>query len=139
MIPDIYLSGIGSSPDAFQLFYDGVWEVSDPKSLILSLLFSYGVCGILFFVVMIFFFVQYCFSHGRSCSDKRSPSRLYTYAGLCAVIAVLLIGVTENVFFNYRVAAMFWIVMGFTVSVQRYSARESSHDYLDDPNIVPEI
>lgn len=139
LIPDIFTSGIGASPEAFQMFYDGVWNVSDPKCLALSLIVSYGICGILFFSAVLFFFIQYCFTHGRSCSDKKVPSRLYTYAGMCAVLLVVLIGITENVFFNYRVAAMFWIVMGFTVSVQRYSARESSHDYLDDPNIVPEI
>ncbi|MBQ9116231.1 MAG: hypothetical protein IJY04_04360 [Clostridia bacterium] len=139
IVRDNLISGIGSRPDAFVSVYDGVYEVTDPGSLSVWMVLSVGIIGTLFFAACIVMFLQYCFSYGRRCSDKLSPARLQTYAGMCAIIFMLAVGCVEHVWHSYRAMAFFWVIMGTVSVVQRVYARETARDFLDDPVIIPEI
>ena len=53
----------------------------------------------------------------RGRSDK--ASRAIVASGICAIVALLLMGVTDHIWYNYRIFYLFWIVMGLTVAQMR--------------------
>ena len=48
--------------------------------------------------------------------------KLLSLAGFSGLMGVLLQGMTDYIWYNYRVFLMFWVVMGLTAAVQRISA-----------------
>lgn len=45
--------------------------------------------------------------------------KLFSAAGFCGVFAVLLQGVTDYVWYNYRIFLLFWLIIGLTSAIGR--------------------
>lgn len=131
--------GIGVRKDAVDMIYSGVLTSADPKNMILWTAISLGIPTTLFVILSSLPIIKYCFSHCRRCSEKTTPSRLHTYGGMLSVGYMVIMGATECVWYNYRCAAIFWIILGFTLSVQRYSVGDTSQGYINDHMLIPEI
>lgn len=132
------LSGIGARPDAFASTYSGSGAYTDARSSLLGLALSLGVVGLLIFGAFLGSFFQRCFSYGRGCSNKRTPTRIQVYAGMCAVIFALFTGIFENVCFNFRTAILFWLVMGLTVATERVGRVEELRG-MENAILIPDI
>jgi hypothetical protein len=52
--------------------------------------------------------------------------RLPVLGCLCGVLALLMMGVTDHVFYNYRIFLTFWLLMGVAVAQIRVSNAEAS-------------
>lgn len=135
----VALFGIGTHPDAFGLTYSGAVEADDSRSLLLHTVISLGIFSTLIILAVIFLLYKYCLAHGHKCSDKRVQSRLITYGCLLSVSYALLLGLTENTLYNYRCTAYFWLFLGLSVLIQRYSSSDTAQEYENDYTIIPEI
>lgn len=130
MLPRYGLTGIGNAPDAFSTLYNSYYVknstgITHTHSLILQIVISLGFVGIFLFAAIIFFILQGSFSFGRNSHDKNSRSRLFCYAGMCAVITMTVTGIAEYIWFNPRLSLLFWLFCGLTVCARR-SANELS-------------
>lgn len=123
-------TGDGAFSDIFSITYPGSSNgITHTHSLFLQLFVSFGGIGIIVFLLIIFFIIQNCFSFGRCCIDKKLPSRIYNYAGMCSVVALSLCGLGEYIWYNPRVILIFWIICAISVSAKR-SAYISDVNYL---------
>ena len=76
------------------------------------------------FFIIIFMFTQKCFSSIKE-RQKGAKSRLMISAGYASVCGALVMGLTDHLFYNYRVFLIFWILIGLTVSLTKINERES--------------
>ena len=130
----IGFSGAGLGNDAFSdifsITYPGASNgITHAHSLFLQIFVSLGGIGIIVFLMIIFFIIQNCFSFGRCCIDKKLPSRIYNYAGMCSVVALSLCGLGEYIWYNPRVILIFWIICAISVSAKRSA-------YINDVNYL---
>ena len=130
MLPKYGLTGIGNAPDAFSTLYNSYYaksstSITHTHSLILQIVISLGFIGIFLFMAIVFFILQGSFTFGRNSHDKNSKSRLFCYAGMCAVLTMTITGIAEYIWFNPRLSLLFWLFCGLTVCARR-SANELS-------------
>ncbi len=105
--PDYTLPGIEAAPHSHNLFIQITLET--------------GIFGILFFCIILFLLARLAFSlisrltredtADLEPSFKRN-SKLSVAAPLCGLFAVLIQGLTDNSWYNYRVYLMFWLMLG---------------------------
>ncbi len=133
------ITGIGISPDAFSTIYSTYYvgntvNMPHSHSLLLQITISLGFLGIILFAIIIFFLMQSSFSFGRNSVDKSSRSRLLCYAGMCAMLSLVISGIGEYIWYNPRMIIFFWLICGLTVC-----ARRSSNDLSDIDKLMVEI
>lgn len=138
MLRDAWAMGIGAREQAFRMTYSGSGEYSGVLSLWLDIPLSLGLIGSLVLLITLFFFFQSCFSHGSSCTEKYTATRFQTYSGMCAVVLALTVGLFENVWSNYRISVLFWLVMGLTVAMSR-AERKQEFRSNEDSLIIPDL
>ncbi len=138
--PAFLLVGFGLRHDAISSVTTDAIASAAPQSWLLEGIASLGLLAVVFITVTVTVrILKYCLTHCRLCSDKRAPSRLYTHSGLLALTYMLLLGITENVGYNYRSITFFWLMLGFTVSAQRYSARATDKEYTSYDSMMSEF
>ncbi len=120
MIRDFWLGGIGPGSDAFSMIYPkyalaGANYALHSHNLFLQLWVETGIAGIVSFLALVLAFMR----QSLSLACYRSRSRL-TGAVVIALAAGLLgflfQGLTDNVWYNYKMVLMFWIVLAFAGS-----------------------
>lgn len=140
MIKDYFWGGIGYGQGAFSEIYPlyayaGIETVAHSHNLYLEILIMGGIGALICFALVMFFFSQKCLTYLQKPSS--SISRFVTIASLAGVIAVLIIGMFDYVWYNYRVLFMFWAVIGMGVACIRVGKKEyarvrEAHDDCDD-------
>ena len=101
---DFALSGIESAPHAHNLF--------------LQITIELGIAGLLVFSILILMLVRSSFSFFR----KRSLRHFSSVSGLLclsALMALLLNGMTEYVWYDNRIYLLFWLVAGLITAIRR--------------------
>ena len=127
--------GIGIGEDAFLRLYPrfavaGAETAYHAHSLWLQLLLMLGVCGMLIFLVMTFFFYRRGFSVAARTKDKDIQS--IVYASMSGVTGILVSGLFDYSWYNYRVFFAYFVVMGFVSAcacVVRAEAKGGSWGY----------
>ncbi len=128
MVRDHLWGGIGVGNSAFKFVYDQYIDrstemVEHAHSLILQILLNLGIVGLAVFVFIMFTYLQNCFVEIKYCG-KDNKSKIMIAAGLSSICGALMMGLTDYVWYNYRVFIMFWIVLALTISLARCNARE---------------
>ena len=126
MLREHFFTGIGIGIEPFSIVYpeyalSGIETAPHSHSLYLQVLVEYGIVGIAILSLIIFFFIQCCF-----CAMKKADEiylKLFAAAGFCAVGGFLINGMTDFVWYNYRVYLMFWLVIAVTVGICRFALR----------------
>lgn len=128
MAKDNLFTGIGVGEHAFKIVYNdyalpGAESAVHAHSLPLQILVDVGIVGLFVFSLIMFMFIQ------KSCVEikhgtRQSKSRTMIVAGLSSICGALVMGLTDNIWYNYRVFVMFWIVVALTVSLARINVRE---------------
>jgi len=86
-------------------------------------------------LLILFLFVQNCFEY--LLKVKNQEERGLVIAGIAAVAAMLVIGITEHIWYSYRIFLAFWTLLalvnsaiqhGFSV-VERYNDYENNTQY----------
>ena len=129
MIKDYIIEGIGVGIEAFKLVYPGyslagIESAPHSHSLYLQVCVEYGAVGLVIFIFIIFFFLQYCFTAIKKAEEKYI--KLFIAAGVCAVLGFLLNGFTDYVWYNYRVYLMFWLIVSITAAICRFSLQNQT-------------
>jgi len=120
MLKDFWLSGIGPGSDAFSMIYPkyalaGANFALHSHNLFMQLWVETGICGILSFFAMIIAFIRQSFAlpvyRGR---NRMSPAVAIALAA--GLLGFLFQGLTDNVWYNYKMVLLFWIILAFAGS-----------------------
>lgn len=123
---DYALSGIGIGEQAFDRIYPyysfaGIEKAPHAHNLFLQLFIEVGIFGFLVFLAVLICLLQNGFSLAKRGEDK--TVRLIGCGALCGVLAALVQGMTDYIWYNYRVFFVFWIVIGFVSAARRIDYR----------------
>lgn len=135
MASEYGFEGIGVGEEAFLRLYprfaaSGAEHAYHAHSLWLQLLLMLGVCGMLIFLVMTFFFYQRGFTVASATKDK-DISRL-VYGSMSGITGILVSGLFDYSWYNYRVFFAYFVVMGFVCAcadVTRAEAKGGNYGY----------
>jgi hypothetical protein len=47
---------------------------------------------------------------------------------LCGIVSLLLMGMTDHIFYNYRIFLLFWLVVGIAVAQIRIGRTEAARE-----------
>jgi len=131
MASDYFLGGIGVGEGAFRSVYPryslaGIEAAPHSHNLYIQIWLEIGVFGILAFLAFVFLLLQNNFTHCREISDagKNGTDRTTACACLCGLAAVLVQGMTDYVWYNYRIFLMFWLIAGLSTAYIRVGRSE---------------
>ncbi len=134
IIEDNPLSGIGIGTGAFSKVYPlyslaGIETAPHSHNLFLQTAIEVGVPGLVALVAVIFTFAQGSFGFFKKCKGGNMQSGKLLSLGIFAgVMGVLLQGLTDYIWYNYRVYLMFWLVIGLAEAVRRVSLERCGDD-----------
>ncbi len=114
LLGDLWAGGIGIGLAPFREIYpayslEAIEAAPHAHNLFLQITVELGVVGLLVFLAVIFFYAQKNLS--VFVSDTRSR-KLVPAALFCGTLAVLAQGMTDYIWYNYRVYLMFWLLVG---------------------------
>lgn len=126
MVRDYLLTGIGVGEGPWSEIYPdytlpGIEAAPHSHNLFIQITLETGIFGILFFCIILFLLARLAFSliARLGCEDTSALERTYARdaklavaAPLCGLFAVLIQGLTDNSWYNYRVYLMFWLMLG---------------------------
>ena len=116
LIGDFWMSGIGLGSDAFSMIYPkyalaGANFALHAHNLFLQIWVEMGIIGIVSFLAMIIAFIRQTFT--LAVYKKRSGVCGAVIIGAGAgILGYLFQGLTDNVWYNYKMVLIFWIVLG---------------------------
>lgn len=121
MLRDHWFTGIGTGLPAFSQVYpkyslSGIETAPHAHNLFLQIVTEHGVVAFAVFIIIILLYVQSVFTFNRFETRK---TKLATCALMCGILAVLVQGMTDYIWYNYRVYLIFWIVVGLTTASRR--------------------
>lgn len=151
MLRDYGFSGIGIGESAwFRVYpkyaYMGVETAPHSHNLFLQIWLETGICGLIVFLLILFFLCQSVFTMCRQLQEAKglvtlslrdddhdnsgsafnrrirkteTQLRLACAAPLSGLFAVLVQGMTDYAWYNYRVYLMFWLMVGLTSAYAR--------------------
>ena len=116
MAAEYGFEGIGVGEEAFLRIYPkfaiaGAETAYHSHSLWLQILLMLGVCGVVVFLVMTFFFYQRGISSVIKTDDI--DLRHILYGSMSGISGILVSGIFDYTWYNYRVFFLYFVVMGF--------------------------
>ncbi|MCQ2436074.1 MAG: O-antigen ligase family protein, partial [Clostridia bacterium] len=131
MLKDTFWYGIGVGTDAFTSVFpcyamSGITSAYHAHSLYLQIITETGIFSLITFVIIAFVFIQQSISFEAKSNAK--SNKTVCLGILCGAVALLLQGLTDHVFYNYRIFLMFWLIIGLGVAhleVAKESAEEN--------------
>ncbi len=140
MIEDLAPGGIGIGTSAFSKVYPsyslaGIEAAPHSHHLFFQITIEMGIFALISFIAIIFILVRKN-SSGLITYGKESGYTLISSAALCGIVGMLVQGMTDYVWYNYRVFGMFFIIMGLCVSALRCAQYDSAQEYNKERNIM---
>ena len=135
MIRDFCISGIGIGTEAFQMVYpmyalSGADFALHAHNLYLQIWVEMGVIGIVSFVFVILMVIRQTFSAGITTLRKTDSAAKIVIALGAGILGFLFQGLTDYVWYNYKMLMIFWIVIALAMSganiVKGANAKEAS-------------
>ena len=137
MLQDFWLSGIGQGIDAYDRVYPfySLAAIHSPHShsLYIQYLVEIGVIGFAVFVIVLACYFRTMANFLRRTTEFRL--RIMTAAMIAAVIGFLFQGVTDFVFYNYRVLLAFYMFIGIGIAFTRVYAPPPAPK-IQEPSLV---
>lgn len=117
MLKEYWMSGIGLGSDAFNMIYPfySYSGIVAPHShnLYLHILVENGIMGMIVFLVIVFTYYRMAIS--TIINTKKDKMLKATITGLSAgMFGYLVQGMFDNVWYNYRIVFMFYIIIALT-------------------------
>lgn len=127
MIGKYLLGGIGYGNESFQSIYPnyayaGMEAATHSHSLFLQIIAYMGILGIIIFAIVMILNFQKCFEYIKR--PENTTSKLYVAAAISSLIAALVMGIFDYIWYNYRVLYVFWIVMAIGCAFVRVGDTE---------------
>ncbi|MBE6701012.1 MAG: hypothetical protein E7582_03890 [Ruminococcaceae bacterium] len=128
MIKDFFFTGIGIGTDAFQIVYTeyalaGIEMAPHSHNLYLQIMLELGIFGFAAFLITLFLLFSKTFSFLRDCEEREI--KFLVGALLCGIVAFLVQGLTDYVWYNYRVYAFFWMIVAMLVATIKSGKNET--------------
>jgi len=140
LLKDYWLTGIGVGEEAFDKIYPyysfaGIEKAPHAHNLFLQLFIEVGVFGFIVFVALLICMFQNGFTLAKHGEDK--AVRLIGCGALCGVIAAMVQGMTDYVWYNYRVFFVFWLMIGLVAASRRidHALRHRKHSVRSEQSI----
>ena len=138
-IKENLFGGVGYGTDTYREIYPtysyaGMEAAEHSHSLYLQLWFSLGIIGLIIFSVLIFLFIQQSLENIKITYDVQN--KMQTAAVFCSVLAALIMGAFDYIWYNYRVFYVFWIMIALSSAYARVNKAESRRKnicYENDP------
>ena len=118
MLKDTFLTGIGLGSDAFNSVYPryalGAISAPHPHNLYLLILSETGVIGMLLFAITMIIYFKFTGTVSKKSAELR-PVSVSLAAGMGGF---LLQGMFDNVWYNYRIYALFFVILAFAAALK---------------------
>lgn len=129
MLKDGYwLCGVGPGTTAFNLVYPAysynTANAQHSHNLFLQILCDGGICALAVFGAVIVSFCR-CVCSALS-KVKEFRSRCFLIASISAVGGFMVQSMTDYTFYNYRVALLFWVILGLGAAFVRLAGKEET-------------
>ena len=134
IIESFPLTGIGIGQGAFSRVYpiyslSGIESAPHSHNLFLQTAIEVGIPGLIVLLTVFFLFAQGSFSFFKKCKNgQMQDGKMLSLALFAGVMGVLLQGLTDYIWYNYRVYLMFWLVLGLAEAIRRVSLETSGAD-----------
>ncbi len=130
MLNKTWWCGIGVGSSAFEAVYPGValagtQAIRHAHSIYLQLLAELGVAGLVVFLLIVFLFAQNGFEYLLRVNNREE--RGWVIAGIASVAAMLVMGITDHIWYDYRIFLLFWTVIGLVNAYIKYGFAEVGH------------
>ena len=140
MISDNLWHGVGVGEGAFSNVYlhyslAGIETAPHSHNLFFQITVEQGIFGLMMFLITMFLFVRETLSFVRNERSAPDSIKLLSLGGLCGILAVLAQGMTDYVWYNYRIFAMFWLVIGIVCAIMRAYSSEKCQYVSSEPFI----
>ena len=124
---DYLLSGIGYGNEAYRELYPmyayaGIEAAEHSHSLYMQLLIGLGLVGLVVLLSVVFLFFQMNLEHLST--TKKSKDQMMIVAAICAIVAHLIMGIFDFVWFSYRIFFLFWVIIGLACAYTRLDQEE---------------
>lgn len=121
MLEDYWPSGIGVGYEAFKMVYpfyslSGAETAQHVHNLYLQIVVELGIFALIIFIVTIFIWAQSCIELHKT---ETRPEKYLSNAIFCGLLAVLAQGLTDYIWYNYRVFLVFWLILGLGVAIRK--------------------
>lgn len=93
-------------------------------NLFLQLWVELGICGIVAFLALILAFVRQCFALAVY-QQRRGLSATVCLALCGGTLGYLFQGLTDNVWYNYKMVLIFWIILAFAGTASQLAAPQA--------------
>ncbi len=144
MLQDHWLGGVGVGEVAFRRVYadyalPGIETAMHSHSLYLQILCQLGVVGLIVFALLLLTWLRRALEFYRY-SELRE-TKLTVLGGVAAVAALLVMGLFDDVFYNYRIFFLFFAMMGLVTAGVRVGEEDAQRSYnpIDDERTQGEI
>ncbi len=129
MLRDYWVSGIGIGSEAFNRIYPfyaySGTQAQHSHNLYLQILSEMGYLGLISFLLIIFLFYKQMLTAYFKTNNKFISIFLIS---ICASISgYLLQGMFDNVWYNYRVFLIFWILISFGIAANNLTLAEEAN------------
>ena len=129
MLKDFWLCGVGPGENAFNSVYPvyALSAVDAPHShnLYLQLICDTGITGLIVFLGFLGSLLRSLITTMRHC--RRRETKIFAIAGISAFAGVLLQGMTDYTFYNYRVMLLFFLMAGLCLLLRQEEALITAH------------
>ena len=134
IIKDHWFAGVGVGDEIFLSLYgnpnvDIASLPAHTHSLYLQILVELGIVGLLVFLGIMFVFGQKCMVEVKK-GRRSSKSRTMIVAGFSAVLGACVAGLTDYIWYNYRLFLTFWLVLALTVALVKANIRERESEMI---------
>lgn len=132
MLGDHWLTGVGVGENAFCNVYHeyalpGIETAVHSHNVYLQLLCGLGIVGLVVFAVAMLLWLRRALEYYRF-GEWRMP-RMIVLGGVAGVLALLVMGLFDDIFYNYRIFFLFWTLMGLVVAQLRIGEETSERAY----------
>lgn len=119
MLSEVFAFGIGIGEGAFADIYpfyafSGIETAPHSHNLYLQITVETGIFSLLAFLIFVFIFSQCSLSFCRYAVSK--SNKTVCLGIFCGVFAFLVQGMTDYVWYNYRIFLLFWMVVGLGIA-----------------------
>ena len=130
MLEDVGLYGIGIGEGAFKRIYPayslaGIEAAPHAHNLYLQIAVELGVFALAIFLIFICLYAQFSFSFCKTAMSR--SNKLLCLGIFSGVFALLIQGMTDYVWYNYRIFLLFWMLIGLGFA-HVYSARMTEEE-----------
>jgi putative inorganic carbon (HCO3(-)) transporter len=130
MAGDYWLSGIGLGAQSFEAIYPkyslAAAYAHHSHNIYLQIILEMGAAGALVFMLIVLVFVRSTLAHQGKTKDRFLSSVMI--ASCTGVGGYLVQGLVENIWYNYRVLHIFWVVVAVGLCAIRLARDEVKTD-----------